>query len=197
MINPSNELPITMKLLIVYGSTEGQTRKICEFLRDKANKSGHQVSLVDSTGPALNPSGFDAVIIGASVHAERYQESVKHYIMEHTKQLNAIPGIFISVSLTAAHDEQESWEELKEITDHFLNHTGWRPTDIKQVAGALRYTKYNFLKKFIMRMIAQKSGGSTDTSKDHEYTDWEQVERIITRLERAVNESTQKKQAAK
>lgn len=186
-----------MKLLIVYGTTEGQTRKVCEFLRDKAKEAGHEVSVIDSTGADLAPKGFDAVVIGASLHAERYQASVRHYVQEHIDALNKIPGAFLSVSLTAAHDEHESWKELKEITENFLKETGWNPTFVEQVAGALRYTKYNFLKKFIMRMIAQKSGGSTDTSKDHEYTDWDQVERVIKRLERAVAESSQPKKVTK
>lgn len=182
-----------MKLLIVYGTTEGQTRKICEFLRDKAKENGHEVSVFDSTGPDLHPEGFDAVIVGASLHAEKYQSSVRHYVQKHHEDLNTIPSAFLSVSLTAAHDEPESWKELKEITDNFLEKTGWEPTYVEQVAGALRYTEYNFLKKFIMRMIAQKSGDSTDTSKDHEYTDWDQVERVLKRLERSVTETSKQK----
>lgn len=186
-----------MKLLIVYGTTEGHTRKICEFLRDKAQELGHKVSIVDSTDAELHPKGFEAAIIGASVHTNKYQSSIKHYVQKHAEHLNTLPSIFMSVSLTAAHDEPESWEELNRITQEFLNETGWNPTFIEQVAGALRYTKYNFFKKFIMRMIAQKTGDSTDTSKDHEYTDWDQVERMITRLERAIANASNQKQPAK
>ena len=186
-----------MKLLIVYGSTEGQTRKICEFLRDKAQGSGHEVSIIDSTGADLHPEGFDAVIVGASVHANKYQTSIKHYVTKHAEQLNELPGVFVSVSLTAAHDEPESWKELNKITENFLSETGWTPSFIEQVAGALRYTEYNFFKKFIMRLIAQKQGESTDTSRDHEYTDWDQVEHIIKRLKRAVDEPSKQKETTK
>ena len=186
-----------MKLLIVYGSTEGQTRKICEFLRDKAQGSGHKVSIIDSTGAELDPEGFDAVIVGASVHANKYQTSIKHYVTKHAEDLNDRPGVFVSVSLTAAHDEPESWKELNKITENFLSETGWKPSFIEQVAGALRYTEYNFFKKFIMRLIAKKEGESTDTTKDHEYTDWGQVERIIKRLERAIANASNQKQPTK
>lgn len=183
-----------MKLLIVYGTTEGQTRKICEFLRDQAQKAGHDVSLVDSTGADVHPKGLDAVIIAGSLHAHKYQSSIEHYVQKHYDALNAVPSAFVSVSLTAAQDEPDSWKELRQITQEFIDTTGWEPTIVEQVAGALRYTEYNFLKKFLMRMIAQKSGGSTDTSKDHEYTDWDQVKRIIERLEKTFNDA---KQAAK
>lgn len=178
-----------MKLLIVYGTTEGQTRKICSYLRDKALDDGHQVSIVDATGPDVNPDSFDAALIGASIHAEKYQSSVIHYAREHHQALNKKPTGFISVSLAAVHDDPQSQKELEEITNDFLNKTGWNPTFVKQVAGALRYTKYNFFKKFIMRMIAQKSGGSTDTSKDTEYTDWNQVKLLLDQLVKEVKKN--------
>jgi len=178
-----------MKLLIVYGTTEGQTRKICEFLRQEAKKTGHEVTLNDSTKTHLYPEGFDAVIIGASVHAGKYQSSIEHYVKEHHKALNNVHGVFMSVSLTAAADEPESWKELEKVTEDFLNETDWHPEYVEQIAGALRYLEYNFLKKFIMRLIARKSGGGTDTSQNYEYTDWEQVRRILNKIEKSVEEA--------
>jgi len=186
-----------MKLLIVYGTTEGQTRKICNYLRDKAIDNGHQVSIVDATGPDIDPSGFDAVIIGASLHAEKYQSSVVHYLQEHHESLNNMPTGFLSVSLAAMYEEPEYKKELEKITSKFLDKTGWNPTLVEQVAGALRYTKYNFLKKFIMRMIAQKNGGSTDTSKDTEYTDWNQVKRFLGNLEKEVTQNKNRETISK
>jgi menaquinone-dependent protoporphyrinogen oxidase len=40
------------------------------------------------------------------------------------------------------------------------------------VAGALLYRKYGFLKRWIMKRIVARAGGDTDTSRDYEYTDW-------------------------
>jgi len=178
-----------MKLLIVYGTTEGQTRKICRFLRDEALKAGNKVDISDASDHPRSPDGYDAVIIGASVHQGKYQASVKHYLMQYVDKLNAMVSAFISVSLTAATKDEESWKELETITSEFLKKTSWKPTEVEQVAGALRYTQYDFLKKFIMRMIAKRSGGDTDTSHDHEYTDWEQVENLMERIIKQVEKS--------
>ena len=46
------------------------------------------------------------------------------------------------------------------------------------MAGALAYTRYGFLTRFFMRRIAKKEGGPTDTSRDHELTDWGMVARF-------------------
>ena len=171
-----------MKLLIVYGTTEGQTRKIAEFLALEAEKTGAEVTLCDASMEQISPDRYDAVMIGASMHMHRYQTSITHYVKEHMGTLNAIPTALFSVSLSALSEgyDAESFNELKDITMHFLVDTGWNPTATAYMAGALRYTQYDFLKKFIMRQIA-KSGGSkdTDTTKDVEYTDWEKVRKFL------------------
>lgn len=173
-----------MKLMIVYGSTEGQTHKICEFIRDESEKAGHTPGLFDATVAPPDPAEFDAVLVAASLHGGKYQVTVKDFVHKYHRSLNQMNSGFISVSLTAATDEPESWKELKQHTEDFLIETGWEPKFIEQVAGALRYTQYDYLKRFIMRMISRRSGGETDTSQDHEYTDWEQVRNTISKIEK-------------
>ena len=172
-----------MKLLILYSTTEGQTRKIGEFLRDEAKKRDHEVELMDVSNSTVSPVDFDTIIIAASVHAGKYQPRVEQYIMEHNDELDDMKGAFISVSLTAAGDDPKAWENLKKITGDFLTETGWEPGIVEYAAGALRYSKYNFIKKWIMRMIAKKSGGGTDTTRDYEYTDWNQVRNVLKQLD--------------
>ncbi|MDZ7757978.1 flavodoxin domain-containing protein [Rhodohalobacter sp.] len=175
-----------MKLMIVYGSTEGQTRRISEFLRDESEIAGHVPTLFDAmvTPPAPDPSEFDAVLIAASLHGGKYQVTVKDFVQKYHGNLNQMNSCFLSVSLTAATDEPESWKELKQHTEDFLLETGWKPKFIEQIAGALLYTQYDYFKRFIMRMISRRSGGDTDTTQDHEYTDWDQVRGVIRKIEK-------------
>ena len=173
-----------MKLMIVYGSTEGQTRKICEFLRDESEKAGHTPALFDAMVTPPDPAEFDAVLVAASLHGGDYQVTVKDYVQNYHKTLNQMNSGFLSVSLTAATDNQESWNELMQHTEDFLIETGWEPKFIEQIAGALRYSQYDFFKRFIMRTISRRSGGDTDTTRDHEYTDWNQVRDVIYHIEK-------------
>ncbi len=168
-----------MKLLILYGTTEGQTRKIAHFVEDVAQERECIVTLCDSANELFNPDGFDAVIIASSIHMGKYHAAVAEYAKKYSIQLNKMPSAFLSVSLTAASDDKESWEELYEITNHFLKYCEWKPTQTLQVAGALKYMEYDFLKKMIMRLIAKKSGASTDTKHDHEYTQWDEIKAFV------------------
>ncbi|MDX2002342.1 MAG: menaquinone-dependent protoporphyrinogen IX dehydrogenase [Chitinophagales bacterium] len=168
-----------MKILIVYGTTEGQTQKIATFLKDEAITLGHSVKLVNALDEQPSPEGYNMVFIGASLHAGGYQAAIRHYVQQHAETLNQLYSVFFSVSLTAAGDDQESWKELEEITTEFLHKTGWKPNMVKQIAGALKYTQYDFFKRFIMRMISKRAGGATDTGQDYEYTDWELVKAFL------------------
>jgi len=119
------------------------------------------------------------------MHMERYQEPVLYYIREHHSALNKVTSAFYSVSLTAASDDAQTWHELRYITDRFIGAGQWKPDLLEFVAGALRYTKYDFMKKFIMRQIARRAHHTlAENSADCEYTDWEALSRFAARMER-------------
>src|SRR5579883_1203814 len=99
-----------------------------------------------------------------------------------------MPAAFLSVSLSEAGAEDplatpekraKAAADAKTMIEVFLNETGWRPARVKAIAGALAFTKYNFLMKIVMKQIARRAGGSTDTTKDHEYTNWEDLDRFL------------------
>jgi menaquinone-dependent protoporphyrinogen oxidase len=168
-------------MLLVYGTTEGQTRKVAAFMADRLAGLGHSALTVDCTEvpPSLDLAGFDAVLVAASVHAGRYQSSVVHFVNEHGAALDARPNAFISVSLSAASDEPEEVEGLRECVGEFVADTGWTPRRIHHVAGAFRYTAYDFFKRWALKYIAYRKGAPTDTHRDHELTDWDDLRRFV------------------
>ncbi len=170
-----------MKLLIVYGTTEGQTRKIAEFLKSEAEKAGNEVTLCDASIEQVSPDAYQAVIICASMHTERYQTSVAHYIKANNATLNDQPTAFVSVSLSAISDtyDPETFQEMKDATLDFLDETGWKPTVIEYAAGAIRFAQYDFFKKIALRQLTKRIGGSTDPKISHEYTDWEKLKKSL------------------
>ena len=170
-----------MKLLLVYGTTEGQTQKIARFVADHVTQQGHQAQLlnaIDAT-QTVDPRGFDAVIIAASLHAGRYQSALIHFVTEHLAAIDVRPNAFLSVSLAAAGDDEDDIEGLERCVANFIHETGWTPRSVHHVAGAFRYTSYDFLKRWAMKYIAYRKGGPTDTSRDYELTDWDDLMRFV------------------
>ena len=77
-------------------------------------------------------------------------------------------------------DSLEQWKAGQlDNEDRFVADTGWHPQRLVPVAGALRYSQYNFAVRMLMKRIARESGGSTDTTRDHEYTDWTALEQFV------------------
>jgi len=87
-----------------------------------------------------------------------------------------LPSAFFSVSLTASVEDDAERAVAEAVIEEFLADTGWHPNLTATVPGAVQYSKYGPIKRFVMKRISKNAGKETDTSRDHEYTDWEDVE---------------------
>lgn len=169
-----------MKILIVYASTEGQTRKIARFCADELVAQGHSVELMgvaDADAPDI--SRFGAVLLAGSVHVGKVQEPLHHFAETHAEAMNALPGMFIQVSLAAAGNDPQEHRDLARIAADFCDSAGWRPLVVQQVAGAFRFTDYDFFKSWAMRFIAAQKGETVDPKADKEYTDWAELKKAL------------------
>ena len=99
-----------MNILLVYGSTEGQMRKIAEFCADHLSKGGHAVDLRDSRLRMLDLdiAAFETVILAGSVHQKTHQETLTNFVIAHKAQLKTKPSLLISVSLSIAFENGEA-----------------------------------------------------------------------------------------
>lgn len=163
-----------MKILILYGTTEGHTARIAEYLADVIRGGGHLADAVDlkqAQDGLLD--GYDAAIVGGSIHMGKHEDSVRDFVVMNRVALERRPSAFFSVSL-AAHGDMAN---AQAYVENFEQETGWRPAQVGLFSGALLYRQYGFFKRLMMKkIVSSKPGGlSTDTSRDHDYTDWEQV----------------------
>ncbi len=168
-------------ILVAYASTEGQTRKIAEFIAERLRKRGHHVDLVDTQSPAAAAvnEAYQAAFIGGSVHYDKHQSGLVHYVKSRLEWLNAMPTAFFSVSLAPVHADAGGRAHAQQAADEFLQQTGLKPRLVRLINGALKYTRYDFFKRMMMKMISRQQGRTTDTATDHEYTDWDDVETFV------------------
>lgn len=167
-------------VLVVYASQNGQTRKIAERIATGLRVRRHLVELLDAERlpEGLDLSRFQAVFVGSPIIASGYMRPIVRFVQEYRAALQRIPTLFFSVGLALLSKVSDGRAQTMEIVDKFIARTGWRPRRIELVAGALPYTRYNFLIRFLMRRISGKEGGETDTSRDYEYTDFDAVDRF-------------------
>ena len=174
-----------MTILIAYATTEGQTRKIARFCADHLNAKGASVELLplvdlDDDEP-FDMSRFDAAILAGSVHGGRLQPQLIRFAAQHAAALSQRAGLFLMVSLAAAGDDTDERADLARIASEFAQTTGWTPSEVAHVAGAFRFTQYDFFKGLAMRWIAHSKGEVVDPQRDKEYTDWNALAAVLDR----------------
>ena len=169
------------RILVIYGTSYGQTARIARRMAVVLKESGETVTLVNAAAGLreLVPKEFDAIIVGGSIIRGRHQREVTRFVLANRDALNAMPSAFFSVSGSAASPLEASRAEARRLVAEFLRQTGWHPMVTETIAGAMAYTKYNPILRWIVRRVSRPSGGPTDTSRDHELTDWAQVDRFV------------------
>jgi menaquinone-dependent protoporphyrinogen oxidase len=170
------------RILVLYGTTDGHTAKVARAIADTLWAHHVTADVMDARRHDPDPRGYSGVIVAASVHASGFQHAVKRWVGRHADALGGVPSAFVAVCLGVLQHDPKVDRELDAIVDRFLDTTGWHPGERKFVAGALKYTRYSVITRLAMRRIAAKAGGDTDTTRDYEYTDWNDLRAFTVRF---------------
>jgi menaquinone-dependent protoporphyrinogen oxidase len=169
----------------MFATREGQTEKVARRIADVLREAGADVDLVDakaSTGISLQ--SFDLLVLGASMHAGGIERELVGFVNSHVEDIRQKRRSFFLVLLSAAAKDlslRAKW--LADARAKMNDQLEVTFDDVEMIAGALRYSKYPLPLRWLMRRIAKQAGGDTDTSRDYEYTDWEQVDGYARRLQ--------------
>ena len=169
------------KFLIIYSTTDGHTKMICEriknFLTDQ--NSVELLSLEDSK--KVNISNFEKIIIGASIRYGKHSKKLYEFINLNKNILDQKKNAFFSVNVVARKPEKNTAETNPYISK-FLKKSKWKPNKISVFAGKVDYPNYNFFDKYIIKFIMFITKGPTDTSKSYEFTDWSKIDEFSEEL---------------
>ena len=170
------------RVLIVYATVEGHTRKIAAFLAKEADKLGFLAVLHNAAEDAarVHPTNFEKVIVLSPVHMDKHHSAIEQFLADEAPSLRDDNSALLSVSVSAAGEAEDrylAWEYTRTL----LASLSWRPAYVEIVPGALKPTENDFFKRWAMRRLAHKKrvpikGG------DYEYTDWQELSRFINRF---------------
>ncbi|MCU7785524.1 menaquinone-dependent protoporphyrinogen IX dehydrogenase [Lelliottia amnigena] len=164
-----------MKTLILFSTRDGQTREIASYLASELKEQGIYADVVNlNRTEEIVWQDYDRVVIGASIRYGHFHPAVDRFVKKHAATLNAMPSAFYSVNLVARKAEKRT-PQTNSYTRKFLLSSPWQPKLCAVFAGALRYPRYRWLDRFMIRLIMKMTGGETDTTKEVVYTDWQQV----------------------
>ena len=169
--------------LIIYSSTDGQTKKICEKIKENL-PSGNKFKLI-SLDEALNFNleKCEKIIIGASIRYGRHNKKVLDFIIKNKNILDLKKTAFFSVNVVA-RKEEKSTPETNPYVLSFLKKTNWKPNKLSVFAGKVDYPNYNFINKTVIRFIMMITKGPTDINNSYEFTNWENVRKFAKEVEK-------------
>lgn len=165
------------RIVVAYASKDGQTRKIAEGVAEHIRERGNDAVVVDAAR-TQTLDHVDAVIVAAPVRYGKHLAPAEDFVRKNRSILAAVPSGFLSVSMTVTYDPAAA----AKTTAEFMARTAWKPTLVEDVGGALRYRDYGFLTRMLVLAIAKSHGEPTDTSRNHELTDWAKLDRFVDRF---------------
>ena len=187
----SNNQP-AKRVGIFFATREGHTQRVAERVAADLLFLGFDVDLLAVRRPLpFSLSNYSAAVLAAPVHAGSHEKEMVKFVKQHRRDLERIPTAFLSVTLSEAGAEMpgktptehaQFVQDVARMLGKFFQETGWHPTLVKPVAGALLYRHYNFVVRLIMKSIAKKAGASTDTLRDYDYTDWIALDKFVNDL---------------
>ena len=167
--------------LIIYSSTDGQTKIICEKIKNfsKNSESIKLISLEEASD--FNLQSYGDIIIGASIRYGKHNKNLYKFISSNKETLEKKRSTFFSVNVVARKPEKNT-PETNPYMKKFLKISNWKPDKLGVFAGKVNYPNYGFFDKYIIRLIMFITKGPTDTSKSFEFTDWSKVEDFAREL---------------
>ena len=161
--------------LIIYSSTDGHTKIICEKIRS-ISKNRNSIKIVSlNEANNLNLQIYEQIIIGASIRYGKHNKNLYKFISLNKEILKKKRSAFFSVNVVARKPGKNT-PETNPYMQKFLKISNWKPDKLGVFAGKVDYPKYRFIDKHLIRLIMFITKGPTDTSKSYEFTDWSKVE---------------------
>ena len=134
-----------MKVLIIYATSGGVSRRCAEILRDKLAGDAFQVTLCDIHDNPPSPDGFDVAVIGGSIRMGKINKRLKNYLKSHANTLCELQtALFLCCGYTENFDDYVTLNFPKAIIPSLGIHC---------FGGELKPEKLKGFDKFIVKMV--------------------------------------------
>ena len=163
--------------LIIYSTTDGQTKLICKKLINE-HFDHNDIQLCSlSESSKKNLSDYKKIIIGASIRYGKHNPQLFNFINKNQDILNRLNTAFFSVNVVARKPAKNT-PLTNPYMIKFLKKILWKPTKVAVFAGKVDYPSYKLVDKYMIRFIMWLTNGPTDVSKSYEFTNWNEVSKF-------------------
>jgi len=169
-----------MPILILYASTDQQTKKIANVLKQHLEER-YRVTVCDFDAFEGDLMCFDRVVLGSRVRYSDYSKALYRFIKAHRDYFQSHPYTFFSVDLLSVNPHYRR-VETNENLQRFLKKVAIPPQQIGVFAGKVDYRQYDFFHRWLMKLIVSFNPDIHVSGEVTEFTDWEEVEQFSKKI---------------
>jgi menaquinone-dependent protoporphyrinogen oxidase len=169
---------------IFYATRDGQSRRIAERISNRLAEVGIAALPRDLAGTAPTPSsltGARLVVVVAAVRYGRPLPEAEQFLAGYGALRGPPPLVLLSVNLTARKPGKDTAEGNAYLRKSIARHQ-LAPALALAIAGRLDYSRYRWLDRQLIRFIMKLTGGPTDPKTCIEFTPWDVVDGIASRI---------------
>ena len=171
-------------MLLLYATRDGQSRRIAAHIAARLADNGIAAPPRDLAEAFPTPAELVAaplVVVIAAVRYGRHLPEAEGLLATYREPLARARLVFVSVNLTARKPGKDTAAGNPYVRKLLARHR-LEPVLATAVAGRLDYPRYGWLDRQIIRLIMRMMGGPTDLSSCIEFTSWQAVDRIASRI---------------
>lgn len=178
--------------LVVYATRDGHTFRIADHIADALREQKIEVRTHNAASwEAGDLRAYSGVLLAAPVHAGVHASEMIRFVRSHCADLLELSARMLSVSLYQGGIDRLHWEgdrreraerKVRQYAATFSAATGFPQSRIIPLGGALVYSRYGLIKRFLVRQVARRIGAGCDTTRDYDYTNWQRVDQLLAEL---------------
>ena len=166
-----NDRSVAPKILIAYASFCGTTGEVAEAIGQQLCDQGAQVDVRLVGNGTVDPSSYQAVVIGSAVRASSWLPEAKKFVAEHQGALSQMPVVYFLTCLALSVDHPDSRKTAMSYFKPVLEATpAVEPVDLACFAGVYDSNKLNMIYRMVMRSKMKKQGVA-----EGDYRDWKAI----------------------
>jgi len=169
---------------VFYATRDGQSRRIAERIASGLAAYGITAPPRDLAGLSLTPSSLAAARLVVVVAAVRYGRPLPEaeQFLANFRMLSEPPQlVLLSVNLTARKPGKDTVEGNAYLRKSIVRHR-LAPVFALAIGGRLDYSRYRWMDRQLIRFIMKLTGGPTDPKTCVEYTPWDVVDDVASRI---------------
>ena len=173
-----------LKVLIVYGASNGATTDTAGAIAQMFRDEGHSVTLVNAEqGPVASITGYDLVVVGSGIQKGQWANGPEQFLQQFQGELRTMKVVlFVSSAMQAIYARENNLAEMASTVDQYLQSKvktyGLSPISLAVLGGIFPYDMAEVVAQKPAESIWQKfeEAGFEKVDGGYDTRDWMMIE---------------------